>query len=91
MLPSLHCRLPAQASIPKQYLELQGQPIATYSLRTFVAMPTIREVVVVCEPEWRCVSECGSVGHAAGVAGVAGGARMRVCHELRELLAMVAV
>lgn len=45
------------ASIPKQYLELQGQPIATYSLRIFAAMPAIREVVVVCEPEWRNVFE----------------------------------
>lgn len=42
-----------QAAIPKQYLELNGQPIATYSLRTFAAMPQVREVVVVCEPDWR--------------------------------------
>ncbi len=42
-----------QAAIPKQYLELKGQPIATYSMRTFAAMPEIGEVVVVCEPEWR--------------------------------------
>lgn len=43
------------ASIPKQYLELKGQPIATYSMQTFAAMPEVGEIVVVCEPEWRDV------------------------------------
>lgn len=45
------------ASIPKQYLELRGKPIATYSLETFCGMPCVGEVVVVCEPEWRYVFE----------------------------------
>jgi 2-C-methyl-D-erythritol 4-phosphate cytidylyltransferase len=31
-----------QAAIPKQYLELKGQPIATYSLQTFAAMPQVQ-------------------------------------------------
>jgi hypothetical protein len=30
-----------QASIPKQYLELRGQPIATYSMQMFAAMPQV--------------------------------------------------
>ena len=30
-----------QAAIPKQYLELRGQPIATYSMQTFAAMPQV--------------------------------------------------
>jgi 2-C-methyl-D-erythritol 4-phosphate cytidylyltransferase len=45
------------APIPKQYLELLGAPIATYSLRTFAAMPAVGELVVVCEPEWRAIFE----------------------------------
>jgi 2-C-methyl-D-erythritol 4-phosphate cytidylyltransferase len=45
------------ASIPKQYLELKGKPIATYSLETFCGMPCVGEVVVVCEPEWRYIFE----------------------------------
>lgn len=45
-----------QASIPKQYLELMGQPIATYSMQTFAGMTQVKEIVVVCEPEWRCVA-----------------------------------
>ncbi|KAL4444326.1 hypothetical protein ABPG75_012063 [Micractinium tetrahymenae] len=43
------------ASIPKQYLELRGQTIATYSMQMFAAMPQVSEIVVVCEPEWRDV------------------------------------
>lgn len=45
------------AAIPKQYLELLGQPIATYSLVTFATMPQIGEVIVVCEPSYREVFE----------------------------------
>lgn len=44
--------LHAQAPIPKQYLELRGRPIATYSLRTFASMPEVGEIVVVCELEY---------------------------------------
>lgn len=42
-----------QAPIPKQYLDLLGAPIATYSLRTFAGMPEVGEIIVVCEPEYR--------------------------------------
>jgi len=45
------------ASIPKQYLELMGQPIAAYSLQTFASMPEIGEIVVVCEDDYRDVFE----------------------------------
>lgn len=45
------------AAIPKQYLELRGRPIATYSMATFAGMPSVGEIVVVCEPEWRDVFE----------------------------------
>lgn len=45
------------APIPKQYLELRGKPIATYSLETFSKMPCVGEVVVVCEDEWKSVFE----------------------------------
>lgn len=41
------------ASIPKQYLPLKGQPIATYSLETFARMKEVFEIVVVCDPSWR--------------------------------------
>lgn len=45
------------AAIPKQYLELMGQPIATYSLATFAAMPQVGEIVIVCDPSWRYIFE----------------------------------
>mgnify|MGYP001810837682 CR=1 FL=1 len=45
------------AAIPKQYLELAGQPIATYSLVTFAAMREVGEVVIVCDPSWRYIFE----------------------------------
>ncbi len=43
------------ASIPKQYLDLRGQPIATYSLQTFARMREVSEIVIVCDPSWRDV------------------------------------
>lgn len=42
-----------QAPIPKQYLTILGQPIATYSLQTFASMREIGEIVVVCEPDYK--------------------------------------
>lgn len=45
------------ASIPKQYLELKGQAIATYSLVTFGKMPQVAEIVIVCDPSWRYIFE----------------------------------
>lgn len=45
------------AAIPKQYLELRGQPIATYSLETFARMPEVGEIIIVCDPSWRDVFE----------------------------------
>ncbi|KAJ9513997.1 hypothetical protein QJQ45_021078 [Haematococcus lacustris] len=35
------------ASIPKQYLDLRGSPIATYSLRTFSKMREVLEIIIV--------------------------------------------
>lgn len=45
------------ASIPKQYLNLRGQPIATYALETFAKMREVGEIVIVCDPSWRDVFE----------------------------------
>lgn len=45
------------ASIPKQYLKLRGQPIATYALETFARMREVGEIVIVCDPSWRDVFE----------------------------------
>ena len=45
------------AAIPKQYLELKGQAIATYSLATFASMRQVGEIVIVCDPSWRYIFE----------------------------------
>jgi len=45
------------ASIPKQYLKLKGQAIATYSLETFAHMREVCEIVIVCDPSWRYIFE----------------------------------
>ncbi|CAL4953349.1 unnamed protein product [Urochloa decumbens] len=48
------------ASMPKQYLPLLGLPIALHSLKTFCQMKEVKEVVVVCEPDYSDVFE-GSI------------------------------
>lgn len=45
------------AAIPKQYLELRGKPIATWSLETFLGMEEVAEVIIVCDPSWKHVFE----------------------------------
>eukprot|EP00854_Cymbomonas_tetramitiformis_P003905 gene3905-4868_t len=39
--------------MPKQYLPLSGQPIATYSLDIFSEIESICEIIVVCDPSYR--------------------------------------
>jgi 2-C-methyl-D-erythritol 4-phosphate cytidylyltransferase len=45
------------AAIPKQYLELKGQPIATHSLQRFARMREVFEIIIVCDPSWRHIFE----------------------------------
>ena len=42
-----------QAAIPKQYLTLSGIPIAVHSLLMFASMPEVREIIIVCEQQFR--------------------------------------
>lgn len=42
-----------QASMPKQYLNLVGKPIAMHSLKTFGTMAEVGEIVIVCDPSYR--------------------------------------
>ena len=44
-----------QTQSPKQYLPFRGKPLALYSFETFVHHPKISEIIVVCEPEHRCL------------------------------------
>lgn len=39
-----------QSDIPKQFLELNGKPIAAYSLEVFLQMPEVAEIIIVCDP-----------------------------------------
>jgi 2-C-methyl-D-erythritol 4-phosphate cytidylyltransferase len=48
------------APIPKQYIPLRGQPIATFSLETMARMEEFGEVVVVCNPDYREVFEAAN-------------------------------
>lgn len=41
------------ASIPKQFLSLQGKPILSHSLELFCSLPQVREIVVVIANDWR--------------------------------------
>ncbi|XP_062207719.1 2-C-methyl-D-erythritol 4-phosphate cytidylyltransferase, chloroplastic [Phragmites australis] len=48
------------ASMPKQYLPLLGLPIALHSFKTFCQLKEVKEVVVVCDPDYTDVFE-GSI------------------------------
>jgi 2-C-methyl-D-erythritol 4-phosphate cytidylyltransferase len=42
-----------QSAIPKQFLPLNGKLIIHYSLELFLSIPEIKDIVVVCEPQYR--------------------------------------
>ncbi|XP_066313076.1 2-C-methyl-D-erythritol 4-phosphate cytidylyltransferase, chloroplastic-like isoform X2 [Miscanthus floridulus] len=56
---SSYCAL-VRASMPKQYLPLLGLPIALHSLKTFCQLKEVKEVVVVCDPDYSDLFE-GSI------------------------------
>jgi 2-C-methyl-D-erythritol 4-phosphate cytidylyltransferase len=39
--------------VPKQYMELQGKPVALHSYEHFINLPEAIEIVVVCDPSFR--------------------------------------
>lgn len=41
------------ADIPKQYLQVKGRTVLSYSLETFTQHPLIDSIVIVAAPEWR--------------------------------------
>ncbi len=43
------------ALTPKQYLPLNGKPIALHSLDLFIKIPEISEIIIVCEPEHQSI------------------------------------
>jgi 2-C-methyl-D-erythritol 4-phosphate cytidylyltransferase len=40
-------------AIPKQYLTLKNKPIARYSFEVFISLPQVKEIIVVCEPQYQ--------------------------------------
>jgi 2-C-methyl-D-erythritol 4-phosphate cytidylyltransferase len=45
------------AATPKQFLVLEGKPMARFSFDIFHSMPEVDEVVVVCSPDYRQLFE----------------------------------
>ena len=50
-----------QASMPKQYLPLLGQPIGMYSMQTLCSMPEMGELVIVCDPSYQASASSSCV------------------------------
>lgn len=46
---------------PKQFLPLEGQPIALHSFYLFRQMPEVDEIIVVCAPEYRTLFPEGTL------------------------------
>lgn len=42
-----------QSRTPKQFLDLQGKPVALHSFEQFTSFPQVVEIVVVCDPSYQ--------------------------------------
>lgn len=42
---------------PKQYIEVDGMPIISYTMRAFERHPDVTDIYVVCSPEWNSYVE----------------------------------
>ena len=50
------------SDIPKQYLEIDGKPILSYSIDTFLSLPFVGEIIVVLAREWMEFCESNIIG-----------------------------
>lgn len=41
-----------RSTVPKQFLPLQGKPLALYSFEMLTSLPWVTEVIVVCDPQY---------------------------------------
>jgi len=86
----------AGAGAPKQYRDLDGEPVLLRSLRNFLALPAVRRVVVVVRAEDRGLFDAAVAGLGAEYSGrlmsVDGGATRQasVRHGLEALASMTA-
>ena len=39
--------------IPKQFIQIDGREILSFSIQTFITHPQIHEVIIVCHPDWK--------------------------------------
>ena len=39
--------------VPKQFIQLDGQEILSFSVQTFLNHPQIDEVIIACHPDWK--------------------------------------
>lgn len=87
----------AGAGAPKQYRDLDGEPVLLRSLRSFLSVPAIRRVVVVVRAEDRSLFDAAAAGldpdQAARLMSVNGGATRQasVRHGLEALASMAAL
>lgn len=42
-----------RSSVPKQFLHLQGKPLALYSFELFTSLSWVMELIVVCDPQYQ--------------------------------------
>ena len=56
---------------PKQFIEVEGMPVISYTMQAFQQHPEIDRIYVVCNPEWAGFVEAtarkGSIGKFSGV------------------------
>jgi 2-C-methyl-D-erythritol 4-phosphate cytidylyltransferase len=71
-------------SIPKQYVELLGEPILAHTLRAFTAVAGCREIIIPVSEEWRDSAQQAAAG-IANVHFVSGGTERQ--HSIANALA----
>ena len=49
---------------PKQYIEVDGKPVLTYTMQAFERHPQVSDIYVVCSPEWNAYVQAQAESHA---------------------------
>jgi len=86
ILPAAGSGSRSGSTVPKQYVDLLGEPVLLHTIRAFAALPECAEIIVAIDEAWRDKAERMTRG-AGNLRFVAGGSERQ--HSIANALAAV--
>lgn len=78
-----------RASVPKQFMEIDGETVLLHTMKAFQQHPLIHEIYLVCMPEWesfvRNEAKKGGIGKLCGIISAGESCYASACNGIEHL------